>query len=239
MLIPVIFAMSLIFIPAVANAATIDEIITMNNSGVSGELIVEVLDATGIDDPIDLDTLEYLESIDIDPYVLGYLRAIYNNNVDEVEEYVLDGDYDKSGTHWNYAGGDGFSHGGTTYNPNSDNNYKYNYDRSRRNDSWGIDDYLRNYNGNTSVYIYEPPVYYMYSNPYGAYRSPRYYYNNGYCGTSYYSPYYYSGGSRYYYDNGYYGGFGGRSHHYNRNYNYGSFGSFFFSDDDWGIRLSF
>src|SRR3989304_2743768 len=73
-----IFLMAIFLLSAPAEAATIDDIIAMHDAGVSGDIIVDVIEATSLDEEMDADAILFLESIGLDPIVLDYLKSYYD-----------------------------------------------------------------------------------------------------------------------------------------------------------------
>ena len=225
-----------------ALAATFDEIIAMQDAGIAPETIIEVIEATGLDEPLDVDALIYLAENDVDTMILDFLIDALPTDaawVDlEEDSYAR---YEDISDHPNWAGGGGFHRGGTGYNPlrNRDDSNRY------WEGSDGYYNYYPNYGDDYRVRVYEPPVYILDDNPYRAYRVPRVYnyntnrYRNPY---TYTSPNYYvhPGNRNYrYYDNGWGGNlWGGRGHHGYRN-RWESSINFWWHDDDLSLRFSF
>ncbi|MFH1676073.1 MAG: hypothetical protein ABIC40_03525 [bacterium] len=151
------------------SAATIDEIVQMHESGISSDTIIAVIEATGLDEPLAISDLEFLNEVGIDSDILTYLAQYLPKENTEREYDENDEQAEKS----NRAGGEGFHAGRGT---------DYDYNRY-----YGYDDYY-SYRGNSdrNVIIYEPPVYFLNNDPYyHAYRAPRvwrtdpYYSHNG------------------------------------------------------------
>ena len=194
-----VFAALMLLIAGPTHAATIDEIMAMQDAGVPNDVIIDVIDSTGLDDPLDADTIVWLVENDLDPEILGYLLENYYVESDEEtgkDDYGYDPD--DNDPYSNMRSGEGF-HGGAGYNPLRDNDRdEYYRDNNYRDDNYRNDNYYRNYYyyqdyGYPVVYVYEPPVYLLYNHPYRAYRTPRYY--NGNTGTwinGYYPDYYHS-----------------------------------------------
>ncbi len=230
-------------------AATLDEIISMHDAGVPPQLIIEVIEATGLDEPLDVDSLVYLAESGVDSAVLDFLIDAFPvesgwEEIDDARDSTSD-----SGNHPNWAGGQGFHHGrgGTGYNPLRDQNYDSGY--------WEGPGYRNDYyDSNYRVTIYEPPVYSRYNRPYyRAYRVPRVYryypdYSPGH--YTYPSPYWdgprhhrYRADSYWYPGWGYYQGRGGdfglgwrydgRRHHWDSSLNV------WWRSNDFNIRIGF
>ena len=105
-------------LPAAASAATVDEIISMHNAGLSSDIIIQVIDATGLDKPMDIDTLELLKKDGLDDSVLSYLT-----------KYLPQDDQVKGGSgngpdtgNDNLMGGPGFHQTPGGSGPNPDDN---------------------------------------------------------------------------------------------------------------------
>ena len=196
----------LLITPLPASAASADEIIEMNNAGLSAQIIIEVIDATGFDDPLDSDTFIYLLEYDVDYEVIEYLLEFAEDD-DKLEVSAHERWGSEPEEHPNYAGGPGFNHERDEY-------------RSSGTGYWnGYDDYYErgqsaDYYYDNGVTVYRPPVY-VYSGRNNYYNDPYGYYSNnygsGYSGTyrNYYSGYNNSynypydstyGGNRHYYD---------------------------------------
>ncbi len=174
-------------LPLPSMAATFDEIIAMHDAGVPSEIIIDVIEATGIEEEIDTETLVLLLDYGVDNTVIDYIIDLIGDEDIEVE---VSGYQNLSAGHPNRAGGEGFYHGGDTYNPLNDYSsvrYRedYYYDNTPQR---GTSSHLPG-----GVIVYEPPVYVQrngsrYNNWYNA---PRYYpgshgsWNNG----SYYNGY--------------------------------------------------
>ena len=173
-----------IFLTTGVNAATIDEILIMRDAGIPTEVIIEIVEATGLDDNLDEDAIIELVDADLDPDLLQYLLTWIPGD-ENYTDYATGGTYGSIEDHPNWAGGSGFHHGGTSYNPLND---RSDPDRYWEGPSY-TDGYYRDgynnyyYPGNMGITIYQPPVYQLYSNPYIAYPLPRYYdYTNYYHG---------------------------------------------------------
>ena len=234
------------------SAATLLEIISMSDDGVSADIIIEVIDATGFPGEIDYDTLEYLANHGVDEAVLNYL--ISYGDSDDIYEETYDETYEDDSVYSNWNGGEGF-HSDSGYNP---------LNNRESQDTYWEGPYYRTDYPNGGIYVYEPPVYY-YDSYYNRYRSaPRYYSNNGYWdGNNYviydrnHHPYYHNGHNDYYYtyvpgygyvihyydnnrhDDGWFGGwygdyyYDGHRSHWNNRFNIG------YHDDDFNFRISF
>jgi len=218
-------------------AATIDEIISMQEAGISPEIIVEVIDATGLEEPMDEDAWSALLEAEIDPLILEYLIAEYLANTDD-DEWAWENDESSS----NRMGGEGFHHEPTGYSPIYTREYENYYGGSYDNDYY----YGGRYDHNRGIVVYEPPVYvwhnyptynYGWSGP-GFYRHDRHY--RGYGGHSYYGsgrgfPYYYH--DHHYYDDGW-GGYG-RFHYDSWRDRWDDDFGLWYRDDDFRFRISF
>jgi len=179
-----------------AGAATLDEIVAMSDAGLPTEVIIEVIDVTGLDDTLDVDAITWLIESELNPDVLEFLLEYYYSGEDK--EYFEDEENDPD-EYSNRRSGEGF-HGSSGYNPLRDRD---DGDYYQENNNYGY-----HYSDNTyypNVYVYEPPVYMMNNGPYyGAYRAPRIYnYNQSYRGNGNYA----------WYDGNYYA-----PHHYNEPY---------------------
>jgi hypothetical protein len=153
-----------------ARAATVSEIVEMHNLGVPPEVIIEVIQATGLDDELDEAAWAYLVDSEVDPMVLEYLAV----------EFLLDGSEYPAGEddssrevdvsqHPNRMGGEGFHHQPTGYNPL--------YDSGPREDYWSQQGYTGGcYTLPGGIVVYEPPVYILDNRPYyRAWQVPRVY----------------------------------------------------------------
>jgi hypothetical protein len=159
-----------------SRAATLDEIVAMQDAGISAEVIIEVIQSTGLDDPLDIDALIYLAQNGVDDAVLDFLAQALpvEASWEEIEAGMTDSESDLS-DHPNWAGGEGFHHGGTSYNPLRDRKPDVYWEGSQ------YGGYPYGYFPDYRVRVYEPPVYILDDNPYRAYRVPRYYrYNRPY-----------------------------------------------------------
>ncbi|MCX6645543.1 MAG: hypothetical protein NTY09_04175, partial [bacterium] len=251
-----------IFLTPGANAATIDEILIMSDAGIPTDVIIEVVEATGLDDDLDEDAILKLVDADLDPtllqYLLSFLPDSENSNLVDDSNNPVDNSLSNNP---NWAGGPGFSHGGTGYNPLND--------RSDPNVYWEgpaySDTYYRdNYNNyyyprNLGVVVYEPPVYQLYSHPYVAIPLQRYYnYSTGYWYNGQYviydgnrthnydNPWYYDQYQNYYYGNngcgypyGWGGSFGGSWHNQNGRNWWDSWGDAEYHGERVNLRISF
>lgn len=227
--------------PTASQAATVDEIISMQDSGVPADVIIKVIDSTGLDKPVDVDTIILLQQHGVDKAVLDYLAGLMSNEntppaetgTDEADN-SSDSNYMGGEFHGNYSGGN------------------YNYEQSPQYS--GRSGYWEGPGSGSGLYpppgtisIYEPPVYMMGRHPYGAYYSPHIYgYDpNNPQGYYYYDPYYYQSYNNYppyfYYDGNYSSGnwaWGynfGRHHRSHDNHDF----SVIYNDDHFGIRLHF
>jgi hypothetical protein len=238
------------------DAATFEEIVIMSDAGIPAEVIIEVIEATGLDDVLDDEGLSYLLDAELDPVLLEYVLSFHP---DYSTEYVVDNEdneIEDTSSHPNRAGGSGFHHSSTGYNP-------LNY-RSDPNVYWEGPQYSQPYYGNyypdgyypgnLGVTVYQPPVYIRNSYPYGGGYYPRYYnnnrgyWNNGryviydhnyshrhrYYGDNWYNPY-----NDYYWRNGWYGSFGGSWHHGRGRSNWDSWGNAYYRNDGISLRISF
>jgi hypothetical protein len=231
--------MALVLIALPLRAATIDEIISMQEAGISPEIIIEVIDATGLEDPMDEDAWSALLEADIDPLILEYLVAEYLANSDDDEWSWED---DESGSD-NRMGGEGFHHEPTGYSPIYTREYQGYYGDSYYNDYY----YGGRYDYNSGIVVYEPPVWVWHDYPtwYSGWNGPGFYrhdrhHNRGYGGHSYYGsgwgfPYYYN--NRHYYDDGW-GGYGRFRYDGWRNRWDNDFG-LWYRNDDFGFRIRF
>ena len=232
-----------------ASAATYDEIIAMQDAGIAPEIIIEVIEATGLDEPLDVDALIYLAENDVDPMILDFLiDALPSDSAwvdleNNLYSYLKD-----ISEHPNWAGGDGFHRGGTGYNPLRDRDDDYYY----RDRSDYYYNYYQNYPGDYRIRIYEPPVYILNDNPYRAYRVPRHYnyrsnrwwnpYTHNYQDNPHWDRRYYPHGwpgGIYYYDDGWGIGYRGGWRHHGWRDRWDSSISFWWYDDDFGLRFSF
>jgi hypothetical protein len=193
--------------PETAVAATVNEITAMHDAGIPPEVMIEVLDATGIDEEVDEDTIVYLWDCGVDQDVIEFIIQNFLPDKSNPEtEAPLSGDENLEDRP-NFAGGLGFNHDG--------NPYQYWDGPSYTNDNYWPQ-YITPYNG---VTVYQPPVYIIPGYPYCTYQAPRYnryhrgYWDNGryviyenYYDTVYdpnapsYNPYY---GGRGYWGNNY------------------------------------
>jgi hypothetical protein len=229
----------------VVKAATFDEIVSMTESGLSPEVIIEVIEATGLDKPIDVDTWLSLEEQGVDKAVLEYLATLLPTDTsDEASggEYATGGEYDS-----NRIGGEGFHHNQyPNYPPQNSNNSDY----------WDGPHYRDYYPPLGSIGVYVPPVYVPYNYPnypyYNAYPPANpYYYNRGYWDNGWYVLYdennyipynpYYDGYGSYGWNNSYWTGNAGdwyrRWRHDHDRDNFG--GSIRYEGDNFGISLHF
>jgi hypothetical protein len=239
----------LLALPAGAHAATVDEIISMQDSGLPAEVIIQVIDATGLDKPMDIDTLELLQKHGLDESVLSYLTKYLTEDAqastsDEKAQDNSQGDDSSTG---NLIGGEGFHHNGDYYGSQGSGDNGYWDGPSYRNDY---------YPPPGEISIYQPPVYVPYGNGYRHYyQAPRLYdYNRGYWQDghfviydprfdipyTYLPPYgYWPYG--YYGDNG---GFQGGNLYWGSRHGHGSHGrghgfGAFYHDDGFSISLHF
>jgi hypothetical protein len=160
-------ALLLIAVPTSARAATIDEIISMHDAGLPAEVIIQVIEATGLDEPLDIDTLNMLSEHGLDSEVLSYLTKYLPSEAEgNSEESSAE---PETSHHSNWAGGEGFHHDNSKYGP-WDNSYRGN--DYREGPRYGNDYYPPL----GSISIYEPPVYFLNNRPYRhAYRAPHLY----------------------------------------------------------------
>jgi len=234
----------LIFMAAATNinAATYNEIISMNDAGVPPDIIIEVIEATGVESEFNYDAMEYLVRAGVHEDVINYLMTgdyVYEDS----ENQESDSGFDVS-DHPNWAGGEGFHHS-TGFTPRNDGNY--------RPEPYYRDDYFGRGPGIT---VYTPPVY-MYNDHYNRMTyAPRYYrydpyYPTPYTYTSprnYHDGYYYTipgygYGYRYHdgyrYRDGWYGSFSGYWDYDNHNHHWDSRFSIGYSDEGTRFRISF
>jgi hypothetical protein len=161
----------LLLLSSPLRACTVDEIIAMDEAGIPPEVVIEVIEATGLDDPVDIELITDLAELGVDSAVLEYLAGYLEQEAGDEEDADTDDDDEESNRHPNWGGGEGFHHGGTGYNPLRDNE-----PASSRRDNRRYQPYDYRYNPDRSVLVYEPPVYVLYNRPYyRAYRAPRYY----------------------------------------------------------------
>lgn len=230
----VVACIAMILITAMPiRAATIDEIVSMQEAGISPEIIIEVIDATGLDDPMDEDAWSVLLENDIDPLILEYLVAEYLATSEDSDDWLSD---DESGGD-NRMGGEGFHHEPTGYSPLYQHEYYNNYyDGSRYGDCYG-----GRYDYNRGIIVYEPPVYIWHDYPSwssgwhgpGFYRHDRVYRDYGGCGWG--SPYHHY--HHRYYDDGW--GWGGRFRYDDRRDRWDNDFGVWFRDDDFSFRIRF
>lgn len=248
-----------------ADAATLDEIFIMSGAGIPTDIIIEVVEATGLDDELDEDAILELVDADLDPLLLEYLLT-YLPDYDEYDLMENPDLYDGNNlsNHPNWAGGSGFSHGGTGYNPLNDRSDPNVYwEGPAYSDSYYRDQYDNYYYPrNMDVVIYEPPVYQLYSNPYRAYPIPRYYNysqgywydgqyviydgdfhrNHNYCNDPWYRDRYYDyywGDDRYRNPYGWRGSIGGSWSHENGRSSWNSWGNAWYRGDRVNLRIRF
>ncbi len=258
---PVFIVLSLL-ITIPVQAATIAEIVAMSEAGVPPDVIIDVIDATGMEDPLDADSISWLLDSNVDNAVLEYVLVNYYIEDDiDIDDVMLESSSERDYTD-NWAGG-GF-HGSTGYNPLNDQGGRTGYWDGPGGSSVYHDDHYTNYGG---IYIYEPPVYVLDNDPYyRAWRVPRnYYYNRGYWdGTGYitydndyHEPYYYNNNrgydpywndwyengrmydGRWRYHDGWSGGFFGNWHNNGRRHRYNFGGDAWYHSDGLNLRISF
>jgi hypothetical protein len=228
----------------VAQAATFDEIVSMGNAGLSPEVIIEVIKATGLDKPIDVDTWISLQEQGVDESVLEYLATLLPAASEKEDASGYPPEYERQS---NWIGGEGFHHDQhPDYPPQTAGN---------SNEYWGGPHYRDNYYPPPgSIGVYAPPVYIPNYYPfYYSYPAPNpYYYNRGYWENGWYvtydhdfyipyntyqNPYWPNG----YWDNNYWtgnpGGWFRRWRHDHHGDNWG--GSISYESDDFGISLHF
>jgi hypothetical protein len=237
-------AAMLIMVPSPARAATIDEILAMNDAGLSAEVIIDVIDATGLDEPIDVDTLILLQKKGVDEQVIEYLAGMLpDDNQGGSENYE-----DQGAEESNRIGGEGFH----SSNRNDGAN-----ERNYGNDYWQpSDSYYGYYPPLGSISIYEPPVYFIDNEPYyHGWRAPRVYpHHRGYWndgGYGIYNNWGYPYG--YWQPDGYYPPYGG-DYWGSYNHGWGWNGGWYwdgrdfrkhssldawYGDDDFSFRISF
>ncbi len=231
-----------------AEAATIDEIIEMSDAGVPPEVIIEVIEATGVDEPLDDEAWQVILDADLDPAVLEYLILEYG---DIAGDESAEADESESGYRSNMMGGEGFHHEPTGYDPLYGRNQGS--DCSRQSEYWGG---IRYYD--SGIYVYEPPVYVYYDRPYGGYYyAPRLYsHDRHYYGNGWYSNYHHGWCPSWYYipDRDWWDDYHWHDGYHHRDRGWGSRGWFgwdgrgnrwdnslglWYRDDDWGFRISF
>jgi len=182
-----VFLLLVFLVSSQTQAATMAEIIAMSDAGVPPDVIIDVIDATGMDDNPDADNIGWLLDSGIDDAVLEFILINYYIEDDiDIDQAIRDSEIQNDARD-NWAGGS--YHEGTGYIPmyQSSGNDRFSYDRN---------------NGLGGIYIYEPPVYVLDNHPYyRAWQVPRTYgYADGYSngpgyiiyGNEYYNPYSYS-----------------------------------------------
>jgi hypothetical protein len=214
-ILPVFITAFIVLSPAVS-AATVDEIVAMHDAGIPSDTIIKVIDATGLDRALDIDTIIYLKNKGLDQDVLDYLAGFLAS--DETTEPIYSEDSSQS----NYMGG-GFH---DRYEAYSQNGYQdYNQYPSNSSGYYGPPG---------SISIYEPPVYFVGRYPYyGAWQAPHlygydpnainYYYGN----YPFFFPPYYNHDGRCDMDDIY------RHWYHDRGFRIG------YHDDNWNINLHF
>jgi hypothetical protein len=249
------------FTPA-SNAATIDEILIMNDAGIPTDVIIEVVEATGLDGDLDEDAIVKLIDADLDPDLLQYILSFlpesdYSNMTGETDNEADD----NLSNNPNWAGGPGFSHDGSGYNTSNDGSDPNVYwDGPSYSDSYyggNYDNYY--YPHNLGVVVYQPPVYQLYSHPYIALPLRRYHhYSTGYWYNGQYviydgnrihnydNPWYYDQYNDFYYGNngygypyGWGGSFGSSWHHENGRNWWDSWGDAEYHSSRVNLRISF
>lgn len=200
---PAAILLFLLITPLPAFAASADEVIEMTVVGLSAQIIIEVIDATGFDDPLDSDTFIYLLEYDVDYEVIEYLLEFAEDD-EKLEVSAHERWGSEPEEHPNYAGGPGFNHESADYR-SSGTGYWHGYDDYNEGER-SADSYYDN-----GVTVYRPPVYvysghnnYYYNDPYryysnnhGSWYNGSYIIHNNGCRNPYTSTY---GGNRYYYD---------------------------------------
>ncbi len=246
-------ALLMVLIPvSPAFAATSDEIISMHEAGVPSEIIIEVIEVTGFDDPLDTETIYYLVDYGVDQGIIDYLLSRIDDDSDFFEEDSFRQAWgDDISNHPNWGGGDGFHHGTSGYNPLNERNRQGDYREGQR---YRDNDYYRSNRDGGGIYIYAPPVYILDDGYwYGGYRTPRYYDNRN-RNVRYSDPYYYDDYSRYYdrywrdrdwcdyryrYRDGWSGSYFWDGYYDGRRHYWGSSFDAYYRDDDFRIRISF
>jgi len=164
----------LIWVPPV-EAVTVDEIVSMHKAGVAPKIIIEVIEATGLEEEITWETLENLEKAGLDEIILDYLAGYLPES--QGEENL--GEESSEGARSNLMGGEGFHHGQRYHNPPSSHN---NEEYWKYWEGVPFSDLIPQPWLPGTIYIFEPPVYFLYDDPYyRAWRAPRFYrYRRGY-----------------------------------------------------------
>jgi hypothetical protein len=244
LVVPAILLFAWILIPIATHAATIDEIVAMSDAGLTPEVIIDVIDATGLEEPMDVDTWIGLQKQGVHEDVLSYLiQFLPEGSETGSDTSGSEGDPGDS----NRLGGEGFHHGGS-------DNYSNDYGNSG-NDYWEGPSYRNDYYPPLgSIGVWVPPVYVMGRHPYRAYPAPRYYdYNRGYWDNGRYVIYDRNYNYPYYdmpYDYWQYGGYGHDQYWYDNpddwywrwkydRHGSGWNGSIEYNGDDFGISLHF
>lgn len=147
-------------------AATTDEIIAMSDAGLPPDIIIEVIKATGLPDPLDIDTIIRLKMHNIDNKILEYLASNFAQSESESSQPDESTKNSTEEKRANFLGGEGF------------HSKKYAPLLPDLTNSYPMDPYrnLDYYPNPGSIAIYEPPVYFLVKRPYyRAYKAPRYY----------------------------------------------------------------
>ena len=231
----ILLAGLLLLVPSPARAATIDEILAMNDAGLSPEVIIDVIDATGLEEPLDIDTLIMLQKKGVNEQVIEYLAGMLP---DESQDQSGDSE-NRDSEQSNRLGGEGFHHSNRYENAQGQDSY---YDYWEPSGDWN-----GYYPPLGSISIYEPPVYFIENKPYyHGWRAPRVYpRRHDYRGYPY--GYWYPDGYVVPFDNDYWWSW---SHDRGRGWNggwywdgrdfrrYGSLDAWY-SDNDFSFRISF
>ena len=175
--------------PAPVLAATMDEIISMHKAGLPAEVIIKVIDATGIEFTIDADALAKLKGQGLDDAVLNRLADFIPSEIKEETNGGSGGDKDVT-RHPNWFGGEGF------HSPETDRSTRRYRDSG---DYYGPENsrYQTPYGSPPgSIWMSQPPVYVMGHGPsYPGCPFPRYYS---------YAPGYWNGNVYVFYGNSYF-----------------------------------
>jgi hypothetical protein len=184
-----VFMQFLIQLGSPVQSATLDEVIAMHEAGLSAEVIIKVLDATGMETAIDAETLVSLKEQGLDDEVLSRLADFISSGIDDSRQAESTVGPD-SAYQDNRLGGEGF-HSNRSY---STPPYYQEYDQQGYYQRGNFDNSRYQTPFNTplgSIWISRPPVYvfrrggYVQVYPYGQY----YDYGPGYRDGSPYSFY--------------------------------------------------